>query len=176
MERVLVIGCGGSGKTRLARTLAERLELPLVHLDREYWHPGWIEPAREDWEARVRELCAGERWIMDGNYGGTLRLRLGRADTVIFLDLATATCLRGILHRYLRWRGKVRPDLPQGCTESIDLQFVRYVLRYRRTRRPRLLDQLSSFDGTIVTLRSRRYLATDCYKVRARSRDWTRAK
>ena len=153
---MLVIGCGGSGKTRLARELADRHGLPLVHLDREYWRPGWREPAPEEWEARVRELVAGDAWILDGNYGGTLDLRLGRADTVVFLDVSTLACLRGVAVRYIRWRGRTRPDLPNGCEETIDLEFIRYVLAYRRTRRAGVLDRLGRFEGEVVVLRSRR--------------------
>lgn len=164
---MLVIGCGGSGKTKLALELAARTRLPLIHLDREYWRAGWAPPSPQEWEAKVQALVAADAWILDGNYGGTLKLRLRRADTVIFMDVPTATCLLGIAGRYLRWRGKERPDLPAGCAESIDLAFVRYVLRYRRTRRRRVLQQLRSFDGEVVVLSSRRaarrYLATDCY-------------
>ena len=151
-----MIGCAGSGKTRVARELADRTGLPLVHLDREYWRPGWIEPSTEDWEAQVRKLVAGDAWILDGNYGGTLELRLGRADTAVFLDLSTIACLCGIVSRYLEWRGRTRPDLPEGCEETIDLAFLRYVLAYRRTRRPRVLERLRRFDGEVIVLRSRR--------------------
>ncbi len=156
MERVLVIGCGGAGKSRLARGLAGALDLPLIHLDREYWRPGWIEPTPSDWEKRVKELCAGQQWILDGNYGGTMELRLAHADTAILLDLPTTTCLLGVIGRRLRWRGRTRPDLPTGCPESLDLAFIRYVLAYRRTRRPVVLERLARFDGDVVVLTSRR--------------------
>lgn len=151
-----MIGCGGSGKSTLARALSKNLVLPLVHLDREYWRPGWVEPSKEEWEERVRALCAADEWVIDGNYGGTLELRLERADTAIFLDLPTASCLLGIGRRFLRWRGTTRPDLPAGCPETIDLKFLRYVLGYRRTRRAGVLDRLARFEGEVVVLTSRR--------------------
>jgi adenylate kinase family enzyme len=153
---VLLIGNSGSGKTKLAEELAALTGLPLVHLDREYWRPGWREPTPEEWEDQVRELVSGDAWILDGNYSRTLDLRLSRADTAIFLDLPTLACIRGIAGRYLRWRGRTRPDLPDGCEEKIDLKFVRYVLAYRRSRRPRMLDRLSRFDGDVVVLHNRR--------------------
>ncbi|MFX8106590.1 AAA family ATPase, partial [Acinetobacter baumannii] len=76
MRRVVVIGCSGAGKSTLARRLGERTGLPVVHLDREDWRPGGGEPPRGDWRARVAALAADESWIMDGQYGGTLDLRL----------------------------------------------------------------------------------------------------
>ena len=86
MERVLVIGCGGSGKTTFARRLAERSGLPLIHLDRLHWRPGWRATPQEAWRATVKEIVARERWIIEGHYGGTLDLRLPACDTVVFLD------------------------------------------------------------------------------------------
>lgn len=148
----------------LATRLAAVLGLPLVHLDREFHRPGWVEPPREQWTARVEELIAGEEWVIDGNYGGTMELRLSRADTAIFLDLPTATCVAGVLGRIARWRGRTRPDVADGCPERFELEFLRYTLRFRRDTRPRVVERLSRFNGEVVVLRSRRaarrYLAS----------------
>ena len=40
MERVMIIGCGGAGKSTLARKLGEKTGLPVVHLDQIWWAPG----------------------------------------------------------------------------------------------------------------------------------------
>ncbi len=156
MRRILVVGSPGAGKTIFASELAARLRLPLVHLDREFHLPGWVEPPREQWVARVEELIAGVEWVIDGNYGNTMELRLTRADTAIFLDLPTRTCVAGILRRVLRWRGRSRPDMAVGCPEQFELEFLRYTLRFRRDTRPRVVERLSRFDGAVVVLRSRR--------------------
>jgi hypothetical protein len=86
MRRVLVIGICGAGKSTFSRTLARKTGLPLIHLDKEYWKPGWTKTPRDLWRARVGELVAGDRWIIDGNYAGSLDLRLPRADTVVRFD------------------------------------------------------------------------------------------
>jgi adenylate kinase family enzyme len=156
VRRVLVIGAGGSGKSFVSQALGQKLGLPVVHLDREYWGPGWVETPRAEWERRVRELCAADEWVLDGNYDKSLPLRLERAESVVFLDVPTLTALAGVLQRYVRWRGKSRPDLPDGCVEALEPGFVRWVLRYRRTERPRIIALLSRFDGAVVVLTSRR--------------------
>jgi adenylate kinase family enzyme len=141
----------------LAGKLARRLGLPLVHLDVEYWRPGWVAPPQDEWERRLRELCARDEWVLDGNFDASLDLRLERADTVVFLDLPTVTCVAAALGRWARWRGRMdRPDLPEGCPEGFDPGFLRWVLGYRRTERSAVLERLARFDGEVVVLTSRR--------------------
>ena len=155
MERVLIIGCGGAGKSRLARQLAAMTGLPVIHLDAEFWQPGWMEPDRALWRERVRGLSRDRYWIIDGNYGGTLEQRLADADTVFFLDFPTLTCVYGIFERLIRFHGRTRPDMTPGCPERVTWEFFLYVLNFRRHSRWRILDALKGFKGELVTLGSR---------------------
>jgi adenylate kinase family enzyme len=123
-RRLLIIGSGGSGKSTLARHLATALGLPLLHLDRLYWKPGWKEPEPAAWVAHVDELIAGDAWIMDGNYGGTLERRLQRAQMVIWLDLSRWICLWRVLRRRVEYLGQTRPEMPPGCPEHLSLAFL----------------------------------------------------
>jgi hypothetical protein len=86
MRRALVIGISGAGKSTFSKRLAEATRLPLIHLDREFWQPGWNVTLREPWRAKVKQLAQRESWIMDGNFDSSLDLRLPRADTVFWFD------------------------------------------------------------------------------------------
>jgi adenylate kinase family enzyme len=156
MRRVLVIGSGGAGKSTFAARLAQRTGLPLVHLDAQYWQPGWVEPAPEVWTDTLARLISGERWIMDGNYGGSLERRLAASDTVIFLDMPRWLCLWRVVLRRLRFHGRTRQDMTPGCPERLSWAFVAWILSYPRQRRPRILEQLSRLrsDQRAVRLRS----------------------
>src|SRR5437867_3822782 len=156
MKRILVIGPGGAGKSTIARRLAERTGLPLVHLDQLYWRPGWQPTPEEEWRARVQEIARGDAWIMDGNYGGTLEPRLEACDTVVFLDVPRRVCLLRVLRRQLRHLGRVRPELAPGCPERISLQFLAWIWTYPSRRRGRILERLAALDGRkrIVILRT----------------------
>lgn len=158
MQRVMIIGSGGAGKSTLARQIGVALDLPVVHLDRLFWRPGWVETPREEWAAVQRDLVAGERWVLDGNYGGTLEIRLQAADTVIFLDLPRSRCVWGAVRRYLRYRGRSREDLGADCPEKLDWQFLRWIWTYPTTRRPGILARLAALppEVQVVRLRSRR--------------------
>ena len=156
MHRVLVIGSGGSGKSTFAARLAERTGLPLVHLDALYWRAGWQEPAPDEWMQTVEALVRGERWVMDGNYGGTLDRRIAACDTVVFLDIPRWVCLWRVVARRIRFHRRSRPDMAAGCHEQLPWAFVAWILGYPERRKPRILQRLSNLrpNQRAVTLRS----------------------
>ena len=154
MERVAIVGPGGSGKSTFAAALGRRLGLPVVHLDRHFWKPGWIETPREEWRKVQSELFAGECWIADGNYGGTLDERLSRADTVIVLARGRLANVAGALWRTARNYGK--PVQADGCPERFQLAFYRWIWNYERDSRPRLDAALERHSHLkVIVLRSR---------------------
>lgn len=157
MKRVLVIGSGGSGKSTLARRLGELLKIEVKHLDKLYWQPGWQEPPKEEWVAKVLEVAREDSWIMDGNFGGTLEVRVNHCDTIIFLDLPRLVCLWRIAKRRLLYRNRSRPDMTEGCPERLNWEFVRWVWSYSRQSRPKVIKLLEKHSATkrIVWLRSR---------------------
>lgn len=156
MKRILIIGSGGAGKTTFARTLASRTGLPLTHLDQLFWHPGWVPTPDDEWDRLIAQLIARDAWILDGNYGRTLPMRLEAADTVIFLDLPPLVCMWRIFRRQLRYFGRIRPDSAPGCPERLSWEFVAWVWTYRRRRRPGIMRRLDAVRATkrIVVLRS----------------------
>lgn len=123
MKRIVIIGSGGSGKSTLARKLGEVLHLPVYHLDKLYWQPNWQELPRGAWLRVQQEIFAQPAWTMDGNYGGAMEVRLAAADAVIFLDRPRLLCLWRVFKRFLRYRGRVRPDMTQGCEERLTKNF-----------------------------------------------------
>ncbi len=155
-SRLMIVGSGGAGKSTLAIRLGAVTGLPVVHLDVEFWRPGWVRTPRDEWFARVDELLARDRWIMDGNFDNTMERRCAAADTVVLLDLPTWVCLARALRRSLLGRRRRRPDLAEGCDERIDLEFLRWVWRFRRDQLPKIERRLAALDASkrVVVLRS----------------------
>ncbi|HUG29260.1 MAG TPA: AAA family ATPase [Candidatus Limnocylindria bacterium] len=153
-----VIGSGGSGKLAFARELGERTALPVIHLDRLYWKPGWAEMPEDEWQEVHADLLEPERWIIDGNYGSTMESRLVVADTVIFLDLPRLVCFWRALRRHWRHRAGGRPDMVAGLRERIDARFLLWILRYPETHRPVVLARPAKLPATtqVIRIRSRR--------------------
>ena len=156
MRKVLVIGAGGSGKSTFARRIGQLLNIEVIHLDTHYWNPGWVETPKPDWQKTVEELLRRDSWIIDGNYSGTLDLRLKACDTVIFLDMARPICLWRVLKRLVLYRNTVRPDMAVGCHEKFNLRFMHWVWNYPKRTRPKVVKMLREGAGNkkVVWLRT----------------------
>ena len=155
MRKVLVIGPGGAGKSTLATQLGELLNIEVLHLDKFYWQPGWIETPKSEWLVTVGELVRRDSWVMDGNYSGTLDVRYKACDTVIFLDMSRTICLWRVLKRAIIYRRKRRPDMAEGCPERLTVEFILWIWNYPRRTRPKIVRMLESHsDKKIVWLRS----------------------
>ncbi len=142
MQKVIVIGCCGAGKSTFAKRLHELIGLELIHLDQHYWQADWAETEEMEWRKKVEDLASKPSWIIDGNYGGTMDIRLKKADTIIYLDYSTLSCLSRITKRIMKYRGTVRPDMPEGCRERFDLEFYHYVATYNLLRRKKHYRQI----------------------------------
>ena len=144
MRKVLVIGPGGSGKSTLAARISEATSLPLIHLDALYWRAGWQATPAEEWQELVRGLVRRPCWVMDGNYGGTLDMRIAAADTIVFLDFPRLRCIWRVIKRRLEYAGRSRPSMPAGCSERLTAEFLRWIWDYPRRRRPGIVKRLDA--------------------------------
>ena len=153
MKKIIVIGCSGSGKTTFAERLRDKIGLPLFYLDAIWHKPDRTHISREDFDARLGEILALDRWIIDGNYSRTLERRIEACDTVIWFDLPTEVCLEGVRER----RGKPRIDMPWVETEE-DPEFIELIKKYNDEQRPKVLSLLEKYRSgrEIIVFRSRR--------------------
>ena len=152
IQRALVIGCPGAGKSTFARRLRDATGLPLYYLDRIWHRPDKTNIPRAEFDARVAALTEGGRWIIDGNYLRTLKLRLARCDTVFFLDLPVEDCLAGVAAR----RGLPREDMP-WVEEELDEEFLQYIRDFPADQRPKIIRLLAQYRAgrRVITFRSR---------------------
>jgi len=157
-KRILVVGSGGAGKSTFSRALGALTGLPVIHLDRHYWKPRWQPTSGDEWKQKVAQLASNDEWIMDGNYGGSLSIRLMRCDAVVFFDFPRLACLWGVIQRRLATRGGTRPDMAEGCVECMTWEFVLWIWRYPKMGRRRVVRELeaASHRIDIITVSSRK--------------------
>ena len=134
MRRVMIVGGSGSGKSTLARWLGDRTGLPVFHMDHIHWQPGWVARPRDARRTMAEAVEAQDRWIFEGGFSNTYASRLARADTVIWLDLPVGLRLRRVLMRQLRYWGKRRPDMAEGCQEGLHAEALLFYVWIWQTR------------------------------------------
>lgn len=157
MQKILIIGSGGAGKSTFARRLGDKTGLEVIHLDQLYWQPNWVETPKDEWQEIVKEILEGDSWILDGNFGGTMEMRIAACDTVFFLEMPRIVCVYRILKRVTKYRNKSRPDMANGCNEKIDFKFFGWIWNFEQTTKPRIEKLLKKFQNekTIIRLRSK---------------------
>ncbi len=157
MKKIMLIGSGGSGKSTLARALGQITGLPVYHLDALHWKPGWIPTPNDEWDDLQEKLIKNEKWIIDGNYGRTLDIRMSEADTIIFFDLSRWVTTYRIIKRKIQYHGRTRPDLEEGCPERLSWEFIKWVWTFKEKKRPGIYDKLTkhSKDKRIIILKRR---------------------
>lgn len=153
MERVIVIGSPGSGKSSFARKLHTETGIPLYYLDMLWHKPDRTTVPQEEFDARLQVILDQDRWIMDGNYQRTLEKRLTACDTVFLLDIPTEICIAGVEARI----GREREDMPWVETE-FDEEFRQYIMEFSQARLPQIYALLEKHRDrkNIVIFKSRK--------------------
>ncbi len=116
VQRVLVAGSPGAGKTTLARRLAARLDLPYTEMDALFHGPGWVP--RPSFEADVDALLASGRWVTEYQYGAVQPRLLAATDAVVWLDHPWPLVAGRLLRRTLV-RALGRRELYNGNREQV---------------------------------------------------------
>ncbi len=155
MKRVMIVGAPGSGKSTVAVRLGAMTGLPVFHMDRIHYLPGWVERGRAEKIAMANAIEASDAWIFEGGLSSTYDNRAARSDLIVWLDLPLLLRLWRVTRRVITTYGQTRPDLTENCPERFDLDFYRYILMTRRRSRARIARLLAEAGKPVRHLTSR---------------------
>lgn len=146
--KCLVIGHSGSGKSSLSKTISDTYNIPLLYLDCVHFESDWKSRADEDAIKIVKEFMDNNNsWVIDGNYFRfELERRIEESDVIVYLNFNRINCLIRAYKRYFKYKGKYRESISDGCYETMDLEFIRWILFEGRTKK-----RLKRFDEIIST-------------------------
>ena len=152
MNKVIVIGCPGSGKTTFSEKLHQKTNLPLYYLDAIWHKPDKTHIARSEFDERLHEILNEDFWIIDGNYQRTLETRLQYCDTVFLFDLPVEVCLEGAVSRL----GKGRYDMP-WIEKELSLEFKQQIELYPINQLPQIYELLEKYkEKNVIIFKTRK--------------------
>ena len=157
MQRVIVIGCPGSEKSVFSKALHDATGLPLYHLDMMNWNADGTNVPKNTFMERLHQALEKESWIIDGNYGSTMELRMQFCDTIFFLDYPLDICIDGIKSR----KGKERTDIPCITLEDEDKEFMEFIKNYNSASRPTVMELLHKYSHKRIIIFEDRNEATE---------------
>ena len=150
MNRIVIIGCPGAGKSTFARKLAAKTGLPLYYLDMIWHRADRTVIGREEFDRQLDKLVIKDEWIIDGNYARPLPMRLAHCDTVFFFDLPLDVCIKGAKSRL----GNERVDMPWVDNE-LEPEFLQWIIDFPRDVIPEIEHHLRDFYNTVIRFHSR---------------------
>lgn len=137
MDRVMILGPSGTGKTTLARRLGKLCGIKELHLDQIYWLKDWESMSKPEFDQEIKDyLRTNHRWVIDGNYTNNEHFydRLKLADTIVFLNYSTSDSLKGVVEREQKYKHTHRSDMAEGCNEELDQAFLQYIAFFNKRK------------------------------------------
>ena len=157
MKKIIIIGCPGSGKSTLSRSLHKITNIPLYHLDMLFWNEDKTTVEKSVFLDRLLKVIQNDEWIIDGNYSSTMELRMQACDTVVFLDYPLDVCLNGIKDR----KGKPRSDMPWIESDEDDADFIEFIKNYNSQSRPQVIELFKKYSHKDIYIFSNRIQAEE---------------
>lgn len=157
-NKIAIVGAPGTGKTTLSNILSKLYGIEATHIDGIHHLENWVQRDKEERDNIILDIVKRDKWIIDGTYKATLKPRFEAADLIIWLDYSSLAQIKGVMGRYLKNKGKEKPEIP-GCKEKMDKEFFTYVLKYNKEKRKNIVNNLEGIDKSkLIVFKNRRQL------------------
>ncbi|MDY0295167.1 MAG: hypothetical protein RBQ71_05095 [Acholeplasmataceae bacterium] len=126
--KIAVIGHSSSGKSTFSKRVAQVYQIPVLHIDKIFFEPNWVERDKKVVEMEIREFMQGQKWIIDGFYRKLATERFDEADQIFIFNFNRFKCLYGAIVRRFKYHNQNRDSVCVGCKERLNLSFVWWIL------------------------------------------------
>ena len=128
-KRIAIFGRPGSGKSTFALKLSQKLNLPLIHLDRWFFNSNWVKRDTEDFQKILQQFVDQENWIMDGNATRSLEARYAKAEIVLYFYYPFYLCLWRVFKRIFTKDYAIQ-DRAENCNERVSFELIKYLWEF----------------------------------------------
>lgn len=101
-KRINVVGTSGSGKSTVAKKIADKLSIPYVEMDKVFWGPDWYWPSDKEFFSNLQKELSGNEWVLDGNYTRTIPIKWEKTQIVVWVDLPFTRTLYQAVKRAIK--------------------------------------------------------------------------
>ena len=154
-NRIVICGISGAGKSTLARTLSQKYGHEIIHLDSIFWDKNWKKREDSEFFGDLENSLKKERWIFEGSILRALEKSIDKADLVIWLKPNRFIAIFRIIKRFMKFRGRTRPEMPEGCHEAIDFDFLRWIWSYPENKYESISRLLSETSVKVIVVESK---------------------
>lgn len=156
LQKIAIIGISGVGKSWTASYIGKKTNIPIVHMDQVWWEPYWKERPESVVQMDLLKKLQTASWVIEGYIQPLGVERLQQADLVIYLDFSGWQSLFGGLQRWFRHKKKKRPEMPEGCTDKLNFNYLKTM--FLRAERAEIENVIKKSGISLVRLRSRSQL------------------
>ena len=156
--KILVIGYSSSGKSTFSKRIGNVYNIPVLHIDKIFFAPNWVEREKSLVEKEIRTFMKNESWIIDGLYRNHAKERFELAEQIFIFDFNRFKCLYGAIVRRVKFHNQIRDSIADGCKERLNFSFIWWILFGGRKKESKnLLKSIqTTYEKKVIVFKTRK--------------------
>ncbi len=153
LNKILVIGCVGCGKSTYAKKLSKKLKVPVYGID-EIVHDdvAGVRRSLDEQKKLIKQVDANDKWIIEGALREELYFLLDMADLIIMIDLDRDIVEHRVMTRYIKQQRGIEKINYKVNKDFLEMM-LGYVDKYYKTRKD-IFEMLDKYKDKLIIKRT----------------------